>query len=70
MRRVEPEVVPPPRSPFSTRATRAPRSERSRAMPAPMMPPPMMATSKGPWAGVLMSRSDYRRSVAGGALCC
>ena len=46
MRRVEPEVVPLPKSCFSTSATFRPRSAASRAMPHPMMPPPMTTTSK------------------------
>ena len=40
-----PEVVPLPKSRFSTSATLRPRKAASRAMPQPMIPPPMMATS-------------------------
>src|SRR5437773_12439779 len=46
MRRVEVEEVPAAKSSFSKRATLSPRSAASRAMPAPIMPPPMIATSK------------------------
>src|SRR6185436_10365066 len=38
-------VVAEAKSPFSTSATDSPRSARSRAAPAPAMPPPMMTTS-------------------------
>src|SRR5260370_18148848 len=38
-------VVPPPQSPFSSSSTDNPRRARSRAMPAPVTPPPMMHTS-------------------------
>ena len=38
-------VVAAAKSSFSTRATDTPRSARSRAAPAPAMPPPMMTTS-------------------------
>src|SRR5215472_8369393 len=40
----EAQEVPPPSSPFSTRATRTPRKARSRAIPAPLMPPPITRT--------------------------
>src|SRR5512136_2920062 len=39
-------LVPLAKSPFSSRATARPRWAASRAMPAPLMPPPMMAMSK------------------------
>ena len=38
-------VVAEAKSPFSTSATESPRSARSRAAPAPAMPPPTMTTS-------------------------
>src|SRR5271157_1839042 len=40
----EAQEVPPPSSPFSTSATRTPRKARSRAIPAPLMPPPTTRT--------------------------
>src|SRR5213592_839581 len=40
-------LVPPATSLLSTRATRTPRSAASRAMPAPVIPPPMISTSSG-----------------------
>src|SRR6266480_1242750 len=36
-----------PRSPLSTTAVRKPRSAASRAIPAPVIPPPMTRTSTG-----------------------
>src|SRR5258705_12913946 len=45
MRRVGREVVPEAKSSCSTRATECPRSAASRAIPAPMMPPPMTRRS-------------------------
>src|SRR5688572_22915131 len=45
MRRVGREVVPEAKSSCSTRATESPRRAASRAMPAPMMPPPMTRRS-------------------------
>ena len=44
-RRDERLEVPAPKSPRSTSATRSPRSAASRAMPAPLMPPPMTSRS-------------------------
>src|SRR3972149_4669414 len=38
-------LVPLAKSPFSRRATARPRWAASRAMPAPVMPPPMIAMS-------------------------
>src|SRR5436190_2045112 len=40
-------LVPPATSLLSTRATRTPRSAASCAMPAPVIPPPMISTSSG-----------------------
>ena len=40
----EAQEVPEPNSPFSTKATRTPRRARSRATPAPLIPPPMTRT--------------------------
>src|SRR3954464_12977581 len=37
--------VAPPRSPRSARTTESPRPAASRAMPAPLMPPPMTSRS-------------------------
>src|ERR1700675_4134908 len=39
------DVVPEAKSPFSKRATEAPRSARSRATPAPAIPPPITTAS-------------------------
>src|SRR2546426_12538002 len=47
MSRDDSEEVPPPRSPLSTTALRKPRSAASRAIPAPVIPPPMTSTSTG-----------------------
>src|SRR2546428_11758610 len=47
MSRDESDEVPPPRSPLSTTAVRKPRSAASRAIPAPVIPPPMTKTSTG-----------------------
>src|SRR5437667_665214 len=47
MSRDETDDVPPPRSPLSTRAVRKPRSAASRAIPAPVIPPPMTSKSTG-----------------------
>src|SRR2546425_11906659 len=47
MSREESDEVPPPRSPLSTTAVRKPRSAASRAIPAPVIPPPMTRTSTG-----------------------
>src|SRR3990172_10754258 len=46
MRRDERLLVPDAKSPFSTSATESPRMAASRAMDAPVMPPPMTARSK------------------------
>src|SRR3954468_9085421 len=56
--------VAPPRSPRSARTTERPRPAASRAMPAPLMPPPMtsrstMARDYRPSSG---ARWSYRRS--------
>src|SRR3989337_1517711 len=45
MRRDERLLVPDAKSPFSTSATESPRIAASRAMDAPVMPPPMTARS-------------------------
>src|SRR5207249_6327413 len=45
MSRVGREVVPEAKSSCSTSATESPRSAASRAIPAPMMPPPMTRRS-------------------------
>src|SRR5207302_7771089 len=47
MRRDECEDVPAPKSDLSTSAVRNPRNAASRAIPAPVMPPPMIRTSTG-----------------------
>jgi len=47
MSREETDDVPPPKSPLSTTAVRKPRSAASRAIPAPVIPPPMTRTSTG-----------------------
>src|SRR5438270_9401820 len=47
MRRDECEDVPAPKSDLSTSAVRSPRNAASRAIPAPVMPPPMIRTSTG-----------------------
>src|SRR6267378_6096727 len=47
MSRDESDEVPPPRSPLSTTAVRKPLSAASRAIPAPVIPPPMTRTSTG-----------------------
>jgi hypothetical protein len=47
MRRLERELVPEPRSACSTNTVRSPRIAASRAIPAPVMPPPMINTSTG-----------------------
>src|SRR5882672_9492843 len=46
-RREECDDVPAPKSPLSTSATRNPRNAASRAMPAPVIPPPITSTSTG-----------------------
>src|SRR6266571_2270029 len=45
--REEWDDVPLPKSPLSTRAVRKPRNAASRAIPAPVTPPPMTSTSTG-----------------------
>src|SRR6266550_37902 len=47
MSRDECDDVPAPKSALSTSATRNPRNAASRAIPAPVMPPPMISTSTG-----------------------
>src|SRR5437773_10087521 len=47
MTRDDTDDVPPPRSPLSTRAVRKPRRAASRAIPAPVIPPPMTSKSTG-----------------------
>src|SRR5881397_1004937 len=47
MSRDDTDDVPPPRSPLSTRAVRKPRRAASRAIPAPVIPPPMTSKSTG-----------------------
>src|SRR2546422_629231 len=47
MRRDERDEVPAPKSDLSTSAVRNPRNAASRAIPAPVMPPPMTSTSTG-----------------------
>src|SRR5437660_9879506 len=49
---VEAEEVPEARSFCSIRSTRMPRPAASRAMPTPLMPPPMMARSKSAMARI------------------
>jgi hypothetical protein len=45
MSRVEALVVAQPSSPFSINSTFNPRIAASRAIPAPLIPPPIIATS-------------------------
>ena len=45
--REECDDVPAPKSALSTSAVRKPRNAASRAIPAPVMPPPMISTSTG-----------------------
>src|SRR5882672_6848608 len=47
MRREECDDVPEPKSPLSTSAIRKPRNAASRAMPAPVIPPPITSRSTG-----------------------
>src|SRR5258705_10433291 len=47
MRRDECEDVPAPKSDLSTSAVRNPRNAASRAIPAPVMPPPITSRSNG-----------------------
>src|SRR5256884_1631574 len=47
MRRDERDDVAPAKSPLSTSAVRRPRSAASRAIPAPVIPPPTTSTSTG-----------------------
>src|SRR6266850_1038040 len=47
IRRDECDDVPAPKSDLSTSAVRNPRNAASRAIPAPVMPPPMISTSTG-----------------------
>src|SRR3989449_6628143 len=47
MRRDERDDVAPAKSPLSTSAVRRPRNTASRAIPAPVIPPPMTSTSTG-----------------------
>src|SRR5881296_4690469 len=47
MRREERDDVAPAKSPLSTTAVRKPRSAASRAIPAPVIPPPTTSTSTG-----------------------
>src|SRR5216684_3503525 len=61
MRREECDDVPEPKSPLSIRATRRPRNAASRAIPAPVIPPPMTRTSTG---ASLMAPSTPARSAA------
>src|SRR5258705_10085129 len=44
------DEVPEAKSPFSKRATETPRRARSRAMPAPAMPPPITTALNGAWS--------------------
>src|SRR5439155_14362989 len=54
------EEVPCPRSSFSQSSTDSPRPAASRAMPAPLMPPPMMTRSKTSIMPVLAHRPAGR----------
>src|SRR5258708_6873929 len=65
MRRDECDDVPEPKSPLSIRATRRPRSAASRAIPAPVIPPPMTRTSTG---ASLMAPSTPAGAAAGQAV--
>src|SRR6185503_14981687 len=44
------DEVPEAKSPFSKSATETPRRARSRAMPAPAIPPPTTTTLNGVWS--------------------
>src|SRR3954470_18151719 len=57
----EAEEVAAPRSPFSTRTTDRPRAAASRAIPAPLMPPPMTRRSQFA-AGMAAHYSAPRRA--------
>ena len=61
------DEVPEAKSPFSKSATEAPRSARSRATPAPAMPPPITtASSAAPSnpASLVMRRHLAQRSIS------
>src|SRR5256885_13473037 len=61
------DEVPPPRSPWSTTAVRKPRSAASRAIPAPVIPPPITRTSTG--SDAIEARAAARgRCEKGGSL--
>src|ERR1043166_9805102 len=60
---VEAEEVPEARSFCSISSTRMPRPAASRAMPTPLMPPPMMARSKSAMARI--SLAGAWRELAG-----
>src|SRR4029450_2920155 len=58
------DVVPEAKSPFSKSATEAPRSARSRATPAPAIPPPITtASSAAPSSPVSLVMSSASRSA-------
>jgi hypothetical protein len=59
MSRLERELVPEPRSFCSTRIVRNPRIAASRAIPAPLMPPPITRRS----AGCMVSCPSVARST-------
>ena len=67
MRRDETEDVPPPKSPLSMSAARKPRKAASRAMPAPVIPPPMTSTSTGSaaiaWSAAALVRCEKGASL-------
>src|SRR5262245_13191694 len=52
------DEVPAPKSVRSNSATRRPRSAASRAIPAPVMPPPITAMSNGAVTSGLGQRAD------------
>src|SRR2546426_6058012 len=60
MRRDERDDVAPAKSPLSTSAVRKPRSAASRAIPAPVIPPPMTSTSTGSAAIDASARARVR----------
>src|SRR5437773_2288689 len=60
MRRDERDDVAPAKSPLSTSAVRRPRSAASRAIPAPVIPPPMTSTSTGSAAIDASARARVR----------
>src|SRR5207247_2490291 len=67
MRRDERDDVAPAKSPLSTSAVRRPRSAASRAIPAPVIPPPMTSTSTGSAAIDASARALLHRTNLDGA---